>query len=1118
MNKPPTNCHIDPQGSNCRCSRSARVSAAPLSAASPSTTAERVATDSDARWARRDFLRVLGLSAGAFVSNPWQASAGPFTRADFNKLVPEDKKLRPEWVKSLTARGTRETYSGPDLDKIGMPIGGICAGHLYLGGDGRLWHWDIFNRHIPTGPDHYAHPLEPSSPFDQGFAARIKTGKGVQERPLNAAAWSKVSFTGEYPIGYVEYADPDCPVHLRLEAFSPFIPLNTEDSALPATIFEFTVENSGAEAIDVELTAWLGNAVCLYSAETRDGVRVNRILGRKLNARTRNAGEPRAESNTPLILECSAEEPPAPPPTGRPDILFEDFEHDTYGNWTTTGTAFGAGPVKMSRMPEYQGHVGGKGLRVVNSHASAPGNSVEQKDSATGALTSPPFVISRDFISFLIGGGNHPGKTCMNLLVGNQAALSATGQNNNRMAPMTWDVRPYVGKTARLQIVDNESGPWGNIGIDQIVFTDQPHPAPGPLACEEDFGTMALALLDPRPDDSAVAQISKPADGPRGSRSPISKSAGDSNREGVTIARQQFGKKLAGLLGRKMALAPGQSQKAVFVIAWHFANLRLDRLPHGRYYATRFHSAPSVAEYIAKNFARLAGDTRLWHDTWYDSTLPYWFLDRTFANSSTLATSTCYRLGNGRFYGWEGVGCCAGTCDHVWHYAHAVARLLPELERITREKVDFGLALQPDGAIHFRAEFNDIPAVDGQAGTILRALREHQMAPDNSFLKRTWPAIKKATEWLLAKDGDGNGIIEGSQQNTLDTSWYGPVAWLSGLYLGALRAAHKMATEVGDTPFADRCQRVLEAGQENIVQDLFNGQYFYNKPDPKHLDAINSGTGCEIDQVFGQSWAFQVGLPRVFPPEQARSALKSLWRYNFTPDVGPYRKVYRPGRWYAMPGEAGLLMCTFPRADWDYAQAKGKGPEWAAGYFDECMAGFEYEVAGHMLWEGLLTEGLAITRAIHDRYHPSRRNPWNEVECGDHYARSMASYGVFLAACGFEYDGPARHIGFAPRLTPENFKCPFTSAEGWGAYSQTIDRGQFTARIGLKWGKLRVRTIALALPSASEPSSLTVAVNGQPVPAHASRHEKRLLLALAHPAEINAPEPLDIKLRLPIKG
>ena len=127
------------------------------------------------------------------------------------------------------------------------------------------------------------------------------------------------------------------------------------------------------------------------------------------------------------------------------------------------------------------------------------------------------------------------------------------------------------------------------------------------------------------------------------------------------------------------------------------------------------------------------------------------------------------------------------------------------------------------------------------------------------------------------------------------------------------------------------------------------------------------------------------------------------------------------------------------------------------------MNGFEYQAAGHMLWEGMLTESLAVTLAIHDHYHPSRRNPWNEVECGDHYARSMASYGVFLAACGFEYHGPRQHIGFAPRLTPENFKAAFTSAEGWGTFAQQLESAALKAEVQLRWGKLKLRTLALEI-------------------------------------------------------
>jgi len=916
-------------------------------------------------------------------------------------------------------------------------------------------------------------------------------------------------------------------------------------------VLEFTVKNQGEAEMEVELTGWLENPVCLFSSQTRDGLHRNRLVEAGPSSPLQPGhpapqppgAPPSGGSSVPpatappfLFLECSALDAPAPSLAPRPDIVFADFETDTYGKWTVTGTAFGAGPVEISKIPQYQGDVGGKGKRVVNSHASAPGNSVAEKDAATGTLTSPPFTIQRHYITFLVGGGAHQGRTCINLLIDNQVVLTATGQDNNRMRPVSWDVRRWAGKTATLQIVDQESGPWGNIGVDDIILSDQPRQSLGPLAQEPDFGTLGLALLDTQPGDFGNTEVPPPSLASSPEKDPVPRnaaaaapgtpaSAGSaaendpaSRNTATAPALKPFGQKLAGSLTRKMQLGPGTSAKATFVLAWHFPNLKLNRLPPGRYYATRFDSALAVAQYVRNNFTRLSSQTRLWHDTWYASTLPYWFLDRTFLNTSILATSTCHRFADGRFYGWEGVGCCEGTCGHVWQYAHALARLFPELERLTREKVDFGLALQPDGAIHFRGEFINFPAIDAQAGAILRALREHQASPDEAFLKRNWPGIKKATQWLIAKDGNADGLIEGNQHNTLDTDWFGPVAWLSGLYLAALLAAQTMALEMDDKDFAARCRTIFEAGQKNIVAQLFEGEYFINKPDPNHPEAINSGTGCEIDQVFGQSWAFQVGLPRVFPAKETLSALKSLWRYNFTPDVGPYRAAYKPGRWYAMPGEAGLLMCTFPRSDWDYAQAKGKGPDWAAGYFNECMNGFEYQAAGHMLWEGLLTEGLAVTRAVHDRYHAGRRNPWNEVECGDHYARSMASYGIFLAACGFEYHGPKGHLGFAPRLAPEHFQAAFTTAEGWGTYSQEFRMSPLNtplnaqAEISLSWGRLRLSTFTLALPGQFHPASVRLELDGRPLQANHSLSNNRLTLTLSDTLQLNANEKLKLLL------
>ena len=1038
---------------------------------------------------RRDFIKITMLSAAAAFSPGLRAVAGPFEASDFEKLVPSDKKLSEEWVKSLFARGERTVYLGPELERIGMPVSGICTGQLYLGGDGRLWHWDIFNKHYATGAEHYAHPPKPASPVDQGFAIKVTAGGKTQTRTLYGGGFREITFCGEYPIGFVEYRDPALALVVSLEVFSPFVPLNADDSGLPATVMRFTLKNTGAEKIDAEIAGWIENAVCLHTAQPGEIARRNRVVS--------------GEGFT--LLECSAKSAAvgANATPARPDVLFEDFEKETYAGWTVSGTAFGSGPVERTKIPKYQGDVGGEGKRVVNSHASAPVNGLGTKDDAKGRLTSREFKIERRFITFFIGGGNNPGLTCINLLVDGKTVRSATGKNENKMRREHFDTRDLEGKTARLEIVDEKSGPWGNIGIDQIVFTDEIG-ASEPLEKRHDFGTMGLALMSFGADAKPSVPPGTVSDG-------IFSDEHSVENESV----KQSPQKLIGALGRKVTLAPGESQTVIFLVVWHFPNHRLEpvKTSQGHHYAARFADAKAVAEYVAKNIRPLTEQTRLWHDTWLDSTLPHWFLERTFLNTSILASSTCHWFGDGRFYAWEGVGCCPGTCTHVWHYAHAAARIFPQLERDLRERTDFGLAFdEKSGVVRFRGEGAGL-AIDGQAGVVLRAFREHQMSADDAFLRRNFPKIKRALQCLMEHPGGANGVLNGSQHNTLDTNWFGAVAWLNSLYLAALRAGEEMAREMGDEAFARECARIFQEGRTAHVAQLFNGEYFINKPDEKHPEAINSGSGCEIDQVMGQAWASQIGLDRVLPEKETRTALRALWRYNFAPDVGTYRAANKPGRWYAMPGEGGLLMCTFPRSDWDFAKAAGKGPGFAIGYFNECMNGFEYQVAWHMIAEGMVMEGLAITRMVHDRYHASRRNPWNEVECGDHYARSMASYGVFLAACGFEHHGPKAHIGFAPRIMPENFRTPFTSAEGWGTFEQKSDPNAMNASLALKYGRLRVRSISLVVPDKLPAKVVSISSNERTIESTHALVDRKLTIILVADHNLSVGETLKVCIR-----
>jgi hypothetical protein len=107
-------------------------------------------------------------------------------------------------------------------------------------------------------------------------------------------------------------------------------------------------------------------------------------------------------------------------------------------------------------------------------------------------------------------------------------------------------------------------------------------------------------------------------------------------------------------------------------------------------------------------------------------------------------------------------------------------------------------------------------------------------------------------------------------------------------------------------------------------------------------------------------------------------------------------------------------------------------------YAQEMMTGFEYQLAALMVASGMTTEGESITRAIRDRYRGDNRNPWNEMECGSHYARSMASYGLLLAYSGVRYCADTGHLAFHPALALAHHHYFWSAGDAWGTVSATM--------------------------------------------------------------------------------
>jgi hypothetical protein len=366
---------------------------------------------------------------------------------------------------------------------------------------------------------------------------------------------------------------------------------------------------------------------------------------------------------------------------------------------------------------------------------------------------------------------------------------------------------------------------------------------------------------------------------------------------------------------------------------------------------------------------------------------------------------------------------------------------------------DLGEAFdEKTGLVGFRSDRNF--AADGQAGTILKCYREHLVGGDDAFLKQHWPRIKAALEYLIKEDGNDDGIIESDRQhNTYDINFVGANTFVGSLYLAALRAGEEMARLTGDAAAAERYRAIFDRGSRWTIANLYNGEYFEQRVPAGDARDWQYGSGCLSDQVFGQNWAHVLNLGHLYPSDNVRSALRAVFKYNWAPDVDALNKQWPPERWFARAGEPGLFVCTWPR---------GGRPPKPVAYRDEVWTGIEYQVAAHLIYAGHLGEGLALVRAVRDRYDGRRRNPWNEVECGSHYARALSSWSLILALSGFFASAPERRLGFAPRVNAHDFRCFFSTGGGWGVFRQRLDgKRALEASLEVQHGEVRLRHLHL---------------------------------------------------------
>jgi non-lysosomal glucosylceramidase len=588
-----------------------------------------------------------------------------------------------------------------------------------------------------------------------------------------------------------------------------------------------------------------------------------------------------------------------------------------------------------------------------------------------------------------------------------------------------------------------------------------------------------------------------------------------------------------GALAKSFTLNPGEQKSVTFVLSWHIpkgtfgrADIAAWYFPNvGSQYENWWPDAMEVDNYVAGNFDQLDGLTRAYLDTLYASNLPEYVLDRVASNISVLKSPTSFWTKDGYFGIWESTSNKQdwyGNVKHVLHYAQGHARLFPDLDRVLRHQ-DLQSMLD-DGLLPSR-EGEPKNAMDGHFGAILGVYRAHLLSTDKEFLQKSWPAVKKAMDYAIETyDPDRDGMLTGRYHNTLDCDSSGTSPWMGSLYLAALKAAAEMARLADDEETSKAYGALFETGRKTQDAEMWSESLGYYIEKPENLPGTRiMGDAVSIDMLLGQWWANQLNLGQIYPMDRTLLALQGIYETNIFTDPGrpEYPKRYRD---FLGTGDSGWQMVVWP----------GPVPSNTIHYYSEVMSGFEYSLAATLLQYGKVREGLSVVRTIYDRYDGRLRDssevttrhnstvfgtgsPVGEDECGDFYARALSSWSTLLALQGFRYDGPKGILGFKPVWKPEDHRSFFTTAEGWGLFSQQREGGIQKQQIELKYGTLAVRELIFACNDAAIPKTATVRVGSDELKSTLSIDGSDLRIVLAEEVVLKAGDSLLVEFECRIE-
>lgn len=544
-------------------------------------------------------------------------------------------------------------------------------------------------------------------------------------------------------------------------------------------------------------------------------------------------------------------------------------------------------------------------------------------------------------------------------------------------------------------------------------------------------------------------------------------------------------------------LAPNEEKTIKVMMAWYvpYSKIQIGKdfkheMPNHYFsdyyqpwYSAKFASINDAANYWNDKYDDLRSKSKLFSNSFFDSTLPPEVLEAVAANLSILKSPTVLRQRDGRFWAWEGCnsnsGSCEGSCTHVWNYAQAIPHLFPSLERSLRN-TEFNENQNKEGHQAFRSTLpirenthDFYAASDGQLGGIMKVYRDWRISNDHKWLSELFPKVKASMDYCVNTwDPRNIGILEEPHHNTYDIEFWGPDGMCTSFYLGALSAICKMGDYLGED--ISKYRLLLDLGNKFMKENLFNGEFFIQKikwqglnaPNPIEMskdmwntnyseeakDLLNHegpkyqyGAGCLSDGVVGFWLARMCGLNDPIDSDLIRKHLLAVYKYNLSHDLSDHSNPQRPT--YALGKEGGLLLCSWPN---------GGKLSLPFVYSNEVWTGIEYQVASHLMLMGKVEEGLDIVRTCRNRYDGYVRNPFSEYECGYWYARALASYGLLQGLTGVRYDAVERTLYIDSKIG--DFKTFLSTETGFG----NVEFKNGKAALHIVYGSLDVKKIIVS--------------------------------------------------------